>query len=321
MKKTIFFITLLYSLSNINAQKDNCYFDKIVNQTKEIENQIKEIDNLSRENVNQSREIDSLKKTISLSNNSENKCADELRKLKKKNKSNKFKVEIKDLNNKLKVKNDSILSFKEKCKKKQEEIKGITEKSKEDMIDAKEAGKKEVLDQLKNTYLGKEFDDLISSTSIGSINRDKELIENNTEISQLIFDLEIYFISKEILSNKFNSEKTKDAISKLDSLHSKSQQQVENLKNNLENYELMNENLIDAIKKIIERDEKETSNGLGSSVIQSKLNKITSILSDYIFQLDFIITDYPYLGEIYLEIIKRKQPNPDTNIMDLLKKL
>jgi hypothetical protein len=31
--------------------------------------------------------------------------------------------------------------------------------------------------------------------------------------------------------------------------------------------------------------------------------------------------DYPYLSEVVLEIIKRKRPNPDADISDLLKKI
>ena len=39
------------------------------------------------------------------------------------------------------------------------------------------------------------------------------------------------------------------------------------------------------------------------------------------FNYDFKFNDFPYLSDIVLEIFKRKQPNPDADISDLLQKL
>jgi hypothetical protein len=41
----------------------------------------------------------------------------------------------------------------------------------------------------------------------------------------------------------------------------------------------------------------------------------------YIFDYDLKYEDHPYLFEIVLDIIKRKQSNTDEDITDLLKKL
>ena len=44
-------------------------------------------------------------------------------------------------------------------------------------------------------------------------------------------------------------------------------------------------------------------------------------ISYYIFNYDFNFMDYPYLSVVVLEIIKRKAPNPDAKISDLLQQL
>ena len=68
----------------------------------------------------------------------------------------------------------------------------------------------------------------------------------------------------------------------------------------------------DTIYEFLDRFEK---------IVKSKLNKIISELSNFIFVYNFNFIDYPHLSEIVLEIIKRKQPNPDADISDLLKKI
>ncbi len=59
---------------------------------------------------------------------------------------------------------------------------------------------------------------------------------------------------------------------------------------------------------------------MSPQVVNSKLNKILSELSKFIFDYNFNFVDYPYFSDIVLDIIKRKQPNPDADIVDLLKK-
>jgi hypothetical protein len=48
---------------------------------------------------------------------------------------------------------------------------------------------------------------------------------------------------------------------------------------------------------------------------------VLSEISVYIFNYDFNFTYYPYLSNIVLEIIKRKQPDADADISDLLNAL
>ena len=54
---------------------------------------------------------------------------------------------------------------------------------------------------------------------------------------------------------------------------------------------------------------------------KKKLDKILAEFSFFIFNYEFNFLDYPYLSDIILEIIKRKQPNADADISNLLNKL
>jgi hypothetical protein len=61
--------------------------------------------------------------------------------------------------------------------------------------------------------------------------------------------------------------------------------------------------------------------GMDKTTKQDKLNKIFSILLTFVFDFDLKYNDYPYLFDIVLDVIKRKQSNADEDISDLLKKI
>jgi hypothetical protein len=78
---------------------------------------------------------------------------------------------------------------------------------------------------------------------------------------------------------------------------------------------------MEAIEKIISIDKREVVASMEDEIQKQKFNKILSEISLYIFNYDFNFVDYPYLSDIVLEIMKRKQPNPDADITYLLAKL
>ncbi len=314
---------MLCAISNTNAQE--CVADKIATQAVEI-------DSLKRVFKTLEIKIDSLQNKISI-NESENKKqitnyrttektnADEIEDLKRElSKLEKYKTEKKDNETLLKANSDSILSLKNQIIEKVNEIKTIEEKGKKDTTTEKENGKNEVLNKLVNTYKNKSFDDLVKSSSTVSLQRDKQLIGNNTEISQIITDLETYFNAEELLSNKFNSAQVSNYLSLL-ALIKQQSKLVVTLKDNLGNFKIFNEGLNTAIKNIFIIDTKEFVKGMDEQIVKAKLNKILSELSIFIFNYNFNFVDYPYFSDIILEIIKRKQPNPDADISDLLKKI
>jgi hypothetical protein len=323
MKKAILIFIMLFGL--VNAYAQDGVADKIAKQAVEI-------DSLKKANKTVVIKNDSLRKTIlanKSSNNqqstnykaSEKKYADTIVDLKKELvKLEKYKSNKKAIEATLVAKSDSIVLLKKQITQRDNEIKNNNEKSKKDAAAEKENGKNEVLNQLVNTYKNKSFDDLINSSNLTSVQRDKQLIGNNTEIKQVITDLETYFNSEKLLSNKFNAEQVKYAISQV-TIIKKQSQLVTTLKDNLDNLKTFKEGLSSAIQNIIAIDKKEFVKGNSEIVVKSKLNKILSELSKFIFDYNFNFVDYPYFSDIILEIIKRKQPNPDADVSDLLKKV
>ena len=336
MKKTILLFIMLCGLGNAYAQNSELF--------KEIKKQAVEIDSLKKANKTLTSQITTLNNNINTNESSnlelskknlakEKKQKEDIEKLNKKienlnkeiEKLDKFTSEKKAIENELKAKNESIDKLEKKISEKDSEIKNITENNKKVAADEKEKGKSEVIYQLVNTYRNKSFDDLIKSSSITSVQRDKLLIDNNPDVKQIIADLETYFIAVNLFSKKFNESQVKNSLSQVTHIQQSklvaASAAVVALKDNLDNFKTFNDGLNTAIQNIITIDKKEIVKGMSEDVVKLKLNKILSELSKFIFDYNFNFIDYPYLSEIVLEIIKRKQPNPDAIISDLLSKI
>ena len=169
-------------------------------------------------------------------------------------------------------------------------------------------------------YRNKSFDELIKSTSSISIQRDKELIGNYEDLIQVLADLETCLNAEKLLSIKFDVIQVNNTLNQITLIKQQSES-VKTLKSKLENFKVFNEGLVSALQRIIVIDKNENVKGSSTQIQNAKYNKILSELTKYIFEYDFNFVDYPYLSEIVLEIIKRKQPNPDADISDLLQKI
>jgi myosin heavy subunit len=337
---------MLCGLVNVNAQNE--VLDKIANQAVEI-------NNLKIANKTLTLQITILNKNIKTNESSNDKLlqinlAKEKKQKKEKEKLNKeieklnkeiekldkYTSEKKAIEKELEAKNESIDELKKQITEKDNEINTITDKSKKEAAAEKESnkivaaaekerGKSEVINKLVNTYKNKSFDDLINSSSITSVQRDINIIDNNTDVKQIIADLEIYFIAENLFSKKFNESQVKNSLSQVTQIQQSklvsASAAVVALKDNLDNFKSFNDGLNTAIQNIITIDKKEIVKGMSEDVVKLKLNKIISELSKFIFDYNFNFIDYPYLSEIVLEIIKRKQPNPDAIISDLLSKI
>ena len=192
-------------------------------------------------------------------------------------------------------------------------------------IREKEIGKKEIITSLINFYKNKKFDDLIIFSTIESVQRDKQLIGNNTEISQLLFDLETYFTTKELLNKKIDLNQLNVFKTKLNQIKRESDL-TRSLNEKLDNYDTLSLKLKETLINISVYDEKSnkkyiTGEGMDKATRQLKLNLIFSVLLPYIFDYDIKYNDYPYLFDIVLDVIKRKQSNTDEDISDLLNKI
>jgi len=179
-----------------------------------------------------------------------------------------------------------------------------------------EIGKQDILNQIIQMY-NRQFDELILSSTLKSIERDLAIFVNNPEITEKLSHLQNYFISEKVLFEKYNEPRVRASQSQLSMLVQT--ELVRNLVYKLSRYELHNNGLIYTIKQIINIDSTFTANDDYSQ--KMKLQTILSELAYYFRNYSFNFTDYPYLAERVLEIIKIKQKDPNEPISPLLDKL
>ena len=125
--------------------------------------------------------------------------------------------------------------------------------------------------------------------------------------------------AQQLLTQKFDAEKTRNAVNELSEIGQQSQY-LEKLRKNLENYGLFNDGLKKVIEEIVKIDENRIAGGIPSITAQ-KRSEILTVISKFMFDYDFRFSDYPYLSEVINEIMIRKYGNVDENISDLLNRL
>lgn len=312
MKNTLLLLFCMFSLFSVYAQQD-VLLEKYMKQSLKQELVIDSLKKVSKSNI---EKFDKKSKEYQNEINSKN---DSIKSLKLNlSKVEKFKSEMNKNESLFKQKNDSISLLKKQNidlnKQKIDDKKLFVQNLREENL----KGKNEVKSKLINYYTSEKFDELIVSTSKNSIQRDILIIEDN-EVIRILYDLIMFFEAQAILNKKYNIEQLKSVQLQLNKLKQPSEQ-LARLTENIENYQGFNNDLLECLLKINEIDKKET---VGSDIVLKKLkyNKILSELSTYIFDNDFNFVEYPYLSDIILELIKRKKPNPDSDITDLIKKL
>jgi hypothetical protein len=254
-----------------------------------------------------------------------------------KNKIRQLNKEIVDLNkNKLKNENDSLKIQLKKLADNSIIQKDLNDKNNKVIIDQKnqikeiaikenENGKKEVITIIINKYKNRKIDDLIKISTKETLLNDKQLIGNNTEISEILSDLEIYFKGKELLTQKIDLIKLNNTISQINQTKQQSTIIID-LKDKLENNSTLSLKLKETILNIVVYDNKSSKKymigeGIDKQTREDKLNKVFSVLMPFISGYDLNFNDYPYLFNIVLDVIKRKQSNTDEDISDLINKL
>jgi hypothetical protein len=322
MKKIIFLFSLFGAFANSNAQ--DC-LDKIAKQAVELDSLKRNVklNYLKMDSLQASIELLKLKQKEDVLRNrdSDKKFLDSINELKSDlSKFQKFKIEKIRYETIIKLMSDSILLFKKELVTRNEEIISATEKVKKVTIVEKENGRREVRDQIAKFYLNKSFDDLISSTNLFMIERDKRLVGDNLNVKQILLDLELFFNVRKLLSIKFEINGLTNSISKINAIKRESRL-VEKLKDDLDNYKTLNDGLLNTLQRIILIDKMEYVKGMDESIVKLKLEKVISVLTNYIFVYDFNFVDYPYLNDIILDVMKRKQSDPDADILDLLGKI
>jgi hypothetical protein len=215
---------------------------------------------------------------------------------------------------------DSIASLKSLVSEKEKQI--ISEKQKIVAIakEERENGKNEILAKVVNNYKDKSFDNLLATSTKMFVQQDLILVGQTADIAPLLSDIILYFNGKEVLENRFDIVKIENLQNQLSEIQRESAS-VDKLHETLGNYQIITDGLKETVEKIISIDRGETVSGMPADIQKQKLNKILSEISLYIFNYDINFSDYPYLSDLLLEIIKRKHPDPDANISDLLEKL
>ncbi len=208
-------------------------------------------------------------------------------------------------------KSDSILLLSSQLSQKEKE-------NKKNVTEAKEQGKQEALVDLTNYYLKNTFEDLIQSSTKQTIQKDQQLFGDKTELKSLLSDLDKYFNAKDLLNKKYDPDQIQKAQNELNQIKRESVL-LSKLKNDLRLYKTYNDGLKEMLSEIvkIDADPNQTVTGLPEEVQKLKFYKISS----YIFNYDFKLTDFPYLSDLILEVIKRKTPSPDAEVSDLIQKL
>jgi hypothetical protein len=304
MIKIIAFLTMLFSLSSAFAQKD--LIDRLLKQEIEIDS-LKKIAR-SETDIRQTLKKENNNLQDSVKNLNEN-----LANLEELKKSKKFIDSIQQ------QKIDSIVLLKRSLTEIETQITIERQKSDLKAKEENDKGKNEILSIIINRYKDQSFDELIKSSTKQSVLQDLMLFKNQTEITQILSELQIYFIAKELIDAKLDITQIQIQEKQL-SQNKKQSAELEKIKKIIDNYQTFNDGLKQTLGKIIALDEREVVSG-NMEIQKKKFDKILAELSSYIFNYGFNFSDYPYLSNIILELIKRKQPNADAEISDLLKKL
>lgn len=179
-----------------------------------------------------------------------------------------------------------------------------------------EAGRAEIRKKTEE-YYEQDFEKLIASTSLEIVTRDSAIVKS-AKSKDNISKLHQYFLIKESLTLPYNEEFNKVAQNQLSSLQKTPS--VEELKRTLDGYSICVEELQNSMAKIIDLDKKSQVNDrYGSPQRQGKKEKISGYLTEYIVEYEAV--NYPYLLNIVLEIMQRKQDNVDAPIEDLYERL
>lgn len=308
MVKRIFIISLIFCGFN-HVYSQDC-FDKVAKQAVLIDSLEKVIKDMNNQSFSLINELQATQKALS----------DTIKSLKSDLSSlETYKSQKKSTDAQLKTKSDSISTLKNQLIDKDTQIATTKQQGDQKARAASERGKKEALESLVNSYK-KPFDDLIRSSSNESVLRDIQLIGDYPEIIQVLTDLQIYFNAKQLLAMKFDLEHLKNATAQLNKVKQNSAL-LDRLKESINSYQTFNDGLKETLGELIKLDKVEIVTGMSDKIQKLKFNKILSALSPYFFNYDFNLADYPYLADILLEILKRKEPNADAEVTDLLNKL
>lgn len=306
MKKIIASILILFATSMAYSQITQEMYDKKVEEIALLKKQLEDV------GINQNDVVVNLQSSIKSLQESNSELRSKLTSLEE------FKSQKKEIEDRIAAKDNKINILENQLKEKDRQIE---QKEKESTQKAKleyERGKSDALATVLNFYKNHQLDDLIKSSTLESVARDIQFVGNYPEAKQVLNELQIYFNTKRLLSEKFDANQIENVKMQLDKIKTKSSLLIV-LKEEVDFYQDFNDAFKKTIVKIITLDNDKWADG-DAGIQKEKFTDIVTILADYIYNY-YDYNNYPYLSDLLLEIIKRKKLNADADISDLLKKL
>jgi hypothetical protein len=305
--------------SAVHSQ-DLTMMEELVLQKKSLQDQLRSVtDSVSRLVEARNAEVKTLREQVREFGNDTAYLHKKIRNLGKKNADlheELDKKNIEKLKTGLQQKADSIALLKQMIKGKDSEVAAAKQDGLNKAAEQYRAGQQNAYSGIGRSY-HRNFDDLIKSSTRLSIERDLTLVGSDTVARQKLHDLQKYFAAQHILSEQYSEQKVKNAQSQAESIEQS--ESVKNLIDKLGKYKLCSDALKITIGKILVIDRVSTANDDYTQNV--KLQDILSELSWYFRNYSSDFTDYPYLSDIALDIMKRKQRDANTDIKDLLNKL
>lgn len=254
----------------------------------------------------------------------QNDLINEIKKQDREIESQKNKIsELEDDIKNIKHEHDSIIKIKKtQIKNLESDLQKTSRENIDKIQKAERRVKDQFLDNISLTYLSNNnFDDLINSSNIHTLQRDRDLLGNklltNKRLKQKFDDLKVYYTSKALLDMPFNETNVKTARQKLSTIKTKSKL-IPELNENLEYYPDAYQGFTDCLDAIKSIDLKGMVNGKGRPIEMIKYNNIVAEISSYIKDYGLTYSNYPYISEILFKIIDKKYRNVDANIQTLL---
>lgn len=230
-------------------------------------------------------------------------------------KNKKYENELSVLKISVSDKEQTIASLNNTIKQKDETI--AQEKKNSDMKASQsyEKGKSDAKSLLENIYKSNSIDQIIELSTKGSIERDLKVIDKFSSVYSKLQQALIFFQSAELLNRKYNQSQVSDAKMKLKSIQGS--KKAASLWTLLDDYSSMSDGLYSSIDKINEIDAKERVSGMGDNVKSKKYAKIFGVLSEYVFGYGLKAEEYPYVYNVWIQILNKKQADPDASVKDL----
>jgi len=196
-------------------------------------------------------------------------------------------------------------------------ISQLVVQEKNNVANAISEGKAMVYRNILDYYASTSFNFLTLNASFSMTMRDIEILRSEPDVSEILYDLNLYFELKSVLDKRFSESVIQSALLKFERFKFQDPL-IEALKSTIKDYYIYNDELNLLISKIIEMDE-EKSGDNDKDMHREKFKLILLEVSDFIYNYPSYYK-YPYVNKIIMEIINRKRENSDVVISDLLTK-